>query len=524
MGEGLAFGRYHLRGLLGRGGMGEVWLAEARGVGAFRKAVVIKRVAPELAASEAFRARFLAEGALAVSLSHPNIVQVFDLGDEGGEPFLAMEHVDGWDLSTVLTGLEARGERLPPPLALRVLCALAEALGYAHRRGVIHRDVSPGNVMLDRHGAIKLVDFGVAALAGAATSGLKVAWASPEQLRGEVAAAPSDVFSLGVLAWTLLAGVHPYRGLDDASTRRGLMGAWRWEGEAAWRSALLQLTAVIVDERLADGDAAARILRELAATLGPVPGPEELGDWLSTRLSADGPGDASFDTLLVGSLSRGDVGRDRTLTRAPVEVDGSTRGAPSDSPAARALPAQLRRLTGLVGLGLLVAAIPAVVTSSTQPERVAVPGSPVPALAESVPVVEASERHEAAFTVEGLPKVPEVRPEAPPAPPEAVALPPEALPAVTARAAPRTHRAAGPASAGRFEPRPGRVRFRVLPASARLVVDGLSVSHGGGVIELALPAGAHQLRIESLEGQVLERRFALAPDERLNLRTLEVPP
>ena len=555
--EGLPFGRYRLLGRLARGGMGEVWLAEARGAGDFRKQVVIKRVAPELSQRPQFVSRFLAEGRLAVALSHPNIVQVFDLDEEAGEPFLAMEHVDGWDLGEVLTALDAQRDLMPAALAVRLLVALAEALGYAHRRGVVYRDVSPGNVMLDRHGAIKLVDFGVAALTGEALAGLKVAWASPEQLAGSPTDARSDVYSLGVLAWTLLAGIHPYRGADDAesASRLGAPADWRGTPRAGAEPILRQMTEHEVGRRLADGDAAARALRALSAGLGPQPGPEELGAWLAASPLVVDRRDDRFETLLLGGLGRGGAAAaaDRTLTRtgAPPSHD-----APAVFPAAQAVSegagpsspqrGALRAPWAVAGLVLGLAAAGAIwrwssressVTGSSEvaaagnggsgplvvPERAAVdPHVPAP-VKTAVGPQEASER------VRGLlaaPRSGEPVGNQPP-PPESARVSVSKPPAISAVVGPRDpsrSRLAPRSASGALKPLTGRVRFRVLPASARVSIDGASLQHREGVFELELRPGEHTLSLEVPDGSRLDRRFVVVAGETANLRTITVPP
>ncbi len=531
--EGLPFGRYRLLGRLGRGGMGEIWLAESRGVGDFRKQVVLKRVAPELARRPEFRERFLAEGELAVSLSHPNIVQVFELGEEGDEPFLTMEHVDGWDLADVLAALAHDGSRMPLPLALRVLTALAEALGYAHRRGVVHRDVSPGNVMLDRHGAVKLVDFGVAALAGAAGSGLKEDWAPPEQLAGDPASTGSDVFSLGVVAWTLIAGTHPYRAgaAGETSRRRASPELWSGMLPTGWESALRAMTALQPAHRTSDGDAAARIFRELAVSTGPLSGPEELGAWVESQMPRARVPDADFDTLLIGGLARkgGPALPERTLTRAP-------SGASSSGGVSLATKEQFepppddqtpRRPWRWITLGLAGATFLALVWCNSGAAPTAAQSSGVPAVALSAfPFVGASWLQtlprEAAAPGPASPEPPATAPHRP----STVEPGPEvgrALPADTPAPPSGPRRGLASTIPRRIAPL-ATVRLRILPATARLLVDGRPTHRSDGVVELRLSPGSHQLTLEAPSGARLEREVHLSPGEVVNLRTLEVGP
>ncbi len=335
----LPFGRYHLLRPLGRGGMGEVFLAESRGAAGFRKRLVIKRILPELAREPRFVARFLAEGRLVVQLHHPHIVQVLDMGEVDGEIFLAMEYVDGWDLAAVLRTLEARSERMPLDLALVVLIAVAEALAYAHTAvgedgaplGIVHRDVSPSNVVIGRQGAVKLLDFGIAAAgrdAGRDGGGGKVAWMSPEQARGEVATAQSDLFSFGIVAHELLTGGHPFRGYSDGQTLERIMeasavGLSKLQG-AGLPPGLVGLVAALLGRdpaaRPRDAAEVVRRLREVALGTRSLAGFEELSAWLEPRMgAADGPGGFDVEGLLGIGLGRAMVGggRDRTVTRLP---------------------------------------------------------------------------------------------------------------------------------------------------------------------------------------------------------------
>ena len=171
-----AFGRYRLLERLGEGGMAEVYKAKSFGVEGFEKVLVIKRILPKLAEHPKFVDMFVHEAKLAVRLSHANIVQVFDLGrvdHPGGEPtsyFIAMEYVPGLDLATLLA--RCRKQKIPVPLGMCVFIAaeVAKALDHAHRRrdeqsrplGIVHRDISPQNILISWEGEVKVTDFGIA--------------------------------------------------------------------------------------------------------------------------------------------------------------------------------------------------------------------------------------------------------------------------------------------------------------------------------------------------------------------------
>ncbi|MEO8702877.1 MAG: serine/threonine-protein kinase [Kofleriaceae bacterium] len=209
-------GRYELLIELGRGGMAELFLGRLHAAGGFAKLVAIKRILPHLAQDKQFTELFLNEGQIAARLSHPNVCQVFELDDAGGELFLAMEYLDGvsWD---VLIAAAPHAKVLA--LTAGVLAQASEGLHYAHTlrdleghaTAIIHRDVSPQNLFVTVDGVCKVLDFGVAKLMtdGPRTrSGVvkgKLPYMAPEQIRGEDVDARTDVFSLGVCAWEALA-------------------------------------------------------------------------------------------------------------------------------------------------------------------------------------------------------------------------------------------------------------------------------------------------------------------------------
>ena len=173
------FGRYKLLEPLGRGGVSEVYKAKSFGVEGFEKILVIKRILPHLASNQAFIDMFVHEAKLAVRLSHANIVQVFDLGlvtDGTATPayYIAMEYVAGLDVASLLKRSRRRSEILPVELCLYVVAEIAKGLDHAHRRrdeqmrplGIVHRDVSPQNVLLSWEGEVKVTDFGIAKARG----------------------------------------------------------------------------------------------------------------------------------------------------------------------------------------------------------------------------------------------------------------------------------------------------------------------------------------------------------------------
>ena len=218
------FGRFQLIERIGRGGMAEVFSAVARGVQGFERTFVVKRIRPDKSDSPKFVQAFCEEARISALLRHPNIVQVYDFGHIDGAYFMAMEHLDGSDLSSVMRALRAQGRAMPPSVAAFIARDIARALHHAHTLalpdgapgGIVHRDVTPSNIMLLKAGGVKILDFGLAKAAALARvqdgAGKKprlagkVAYMSPELVRGTPIDHRSDIFSLGVVLWEMVAG------------------------------------------------------------------------------------------------------------------------------------------------------------------------------------------------------------------------------------------------------------------------------------------------------------------------------
>jgi serine/threonine protein kinase len=212
--------KYRLLGQLARGGMADVFLARADGIGGFERLLVIKRILPELASDTELVRMFLDEARTAATLHHAHIVQVHEVDVADGHVFYAMEHLHGQDVATTLHRLASRERRLPLGNAIAITVAVAAGLHYAHERcasdghplDIVHRDVAPGNVVVTYDGNIKLIDFGIAKAANNLSRtrfGLfkgRLPYASPEQCRCEPVDRRTDVFSLGVMLYELTTG------------------------------------------------------------------------------------------------------------------------------------------------------------------------------------------------------------------------------------------------------------------------------------------------------------------------------
>jgi serine/threonine-protein kinase len=233
-----AFGKYRLLRRLGSGGMAEAYLAEQEGHAGFARTVVVKRVLPHLADKPEFTRMLVHEARIAARLQHDNIAQIYDLGHVGDTYFITMEYVAGVELAT-LCELAEFAHRTPLPYGpiARIILDVCAGLHHAHGAtdtlgrplGLVHRDVSPPNVMVTREGTTKLIDFGVAkatAEAGETAAGAmkgKHAYMSPEQVRGRPLDARSDLFAVGILLWELVTGKRLFRRDADYLTVRAVV-------------------------------------------------------------------------------------------------------------------------------------------------------------------------------------------------------------------------------------------------------------------------------------------------------------
>lgn len=240
------FGRYRVMARLGRGGMAEVFVTAAEGAAGVRKLAVVKRLRADLVkdedpeaieAAERFRAMFLAEAQLSARLNHPNIVHTYEVGEESGSLFIAMEYVEGQSLHSLQSALKRAGKGIPAGMSVRIVCEVLSGLHYAHeltdivgdKLVIVHRDVSPQNVMLTYDGGVKLVDFGVAkasyssAATEIGTMKGKVRYMAPEQVAGASVDRRADLFAAGVVLWELLAQKRLTRGATDAQALLALV-------------------------------------------------------------------------------------------------------------------------------------------------------------------------------------------------------------------------------------------------------------------------------------------------------------
>ena len=230
---GIPFGRYQLLKKIASGGMGQVLLAK-KGQDDFEKLVVLKRILPHLVEDEEFFTMFRDEAKITMRLDHPNIARINEFGVEAGVHYIEMEYVAGEDVRRIEKRAAAASKGIPIGIILRIIADAAAGLDFAHKAkdakgmplGLVHRDVSPQNILVGFDGSVKLIDFGVAKAAGRAqhtATGIlkgKFPYMSPEQAEGTDLDCRSDVFALGIVLWEQLTGRRLFKGENDIATQR----------------------------------------------------------------------------------------------------------------------------------------------------------------------------------------------------------------------------------------------------------------------------------------------------------------
>ncbi len=301
------FGRYQLLEKIGSGGMAEVFKARMRGEEGFEKIVAIKRIVPHMAANDAFITMFVDEAKLAAQLNHNNITHIYDLGKVEAWHYIAMEFVEGKDLRTLLKLGKERSYPLPPELALFIAAKIANALDYAHRRpaadgtelNLVHRDVSPQNILISYEGDIKLCDFGIAKAASKVSTTIsgalkgKLQYMSPEQAWGKRVDRRSDIFSLGAVLHEMLTGAPLFEGDTDMSileqvregeveppSRRGVEVSKRVD------QIVLKALAKNPQERYQNASEMEKDLHAVLYAFQPSPGPADVAIYVHRLLEA----------------------------------------------------------------------------------------------------------------------------------------------------------------------------------------------------------------------------------------------
>jgi eukaryotic-like serine/threonine-protein kinase len=323
---GTPIGKYIIQRKLAEGGMAEIFLASSFGPERFEKQVIIKRIRPAIADDAAFVEMFVTEARLASRLNHANIVQVFDFDRHEGTLFIAMEYIRGKSLAQAHQRARELSVPLLPVLASQIVAEVARGLSFAHRLtergeplGLVHRDVTPQNVLVSYEGAVKLTDFGIAkAGTRASTVGMlkgKFAYMSPEQARGEPVDSRTDIFALGITLWELLCGGRLFDGDSDIAVLRAVQERTVVPPQQLNPAVLPTLSAIVM--RCLERDRARRFQSA-----------QELERALSRYLSASG---ASPEDTDVGAWMRElfpiEAARTENTDLQPAPIPGRLTGA-----------------------------------------------------------------------------------------------------------------------------------------------------------------------------------------------------
>ncbi len=420
------FGQYELLERIASGGMAELFRARRTGVEGFQKIVAIKKILPHIADNDEFITMFADEAKLAAQLNHPNIVHIYDLGKiEAGGYFIAMEYVDGLDLRTILRSGRDADLPLPVPLAVYVATKMASALDYAHRRRdargeelrIVHRDVSPQNILISHEGEIKLCDFGIAKadrkVSQTETGSLKgkLQYMSPEQAWGKAIDLRSDLFSLGSVLHEMLTGERLFRGDSDLTVLELVRKAEVGPPSAVNPEVPGPLDAVVIkalarepQERYATGAEMLRDLETVLYSYTPAPGSADLAIYLNrlgeAQASAGAPAAVAAREVPRTPLPPPPPPPARLDAPTPVPVDDSGSPAAEGGVFGSFSPARIESERGnrrpiyigiaaVLVLGGLLALFLGRKSSPAPPETASPPATTPLSVASNLPVVEA---------------------------------------------------------------------------------------------------------------------------------------
>ncbi len=335
------FGRYNLIRKVAQGGMAEIFLAKFQGIGGFEKKIIIKRILPRFSENQEFIKMLIHEAKTAVQLHHQNIVQIYDLGKVRDTYFISMEYIRGKDLRTVLNRLKSQGQTMPEQLAVFIAREVCKGLDYAHHitdqngepLNLVHRDISPPNILLSLEGEVKIIDFGIAKATSQATdtqAGVfkgKFAYMAPEQATGLPVDRRSDIFAIGLILWEMLTNKKLLEAESDVLTleRAKHIDSYAPPFEEYDIPEQLEhiIRRAIKQDREARYQTAGEIARDLTVYLNlKYPGFSEtdLADFLRTLFNLDRRRGAAADTVTHGQGERSLTGSD--FFRA---LDGTAR-------------------------------------------------------------------------------------------------------------------------------------------------------------------------------------------------------
>jgi serine/threonine protein kinase len=476
-------GPFELLRRLGAGGMAETFVALRRGPAGFEQRVCIKRILPAYESDREFVTSFLSEARTSAALRHANIVQVLDFGEHEGSHYLALELIDGLDLRGVLQ----RDTALDPELVALIAAEIASALAYAHagdedRPALIHRDVSPSNVLVSKNGEIKLTDFGIARVVGGTlhtASGVikgKIPYMPPEYVDGGQFDARGDLFALGVMMFELLHGFRPFDGDSELDTLRRIAAGDRQPFTASAGPGLIACIERLIAKDPAQRFADARELLDALPTVHTHRARKRLAELVRARTSKL-PGDSLPPSWQLGAEHA------RTIPVTPSSPARSVRPPPAST---QVLMPSRKALLALGASTLVLVAV--VVTALFRlPQGPASASAPplLPAVPE-LPALAAAEPAEPALA------------EHTQQPSAALEAPLEEPPPTSEEPAPKT------------KPKQAELNVVVLPFG-EVWVDGKHL--GQSPLRLKLPPGSHEIGVG--EGRAREKRTVhLAAGER----------
>lgn len=313
--EGIKFGDYILLEKIGHGGMAELYKAKKRGEEGFQKIMAIKKILPHLSDNQELVTMFIDEAKIAAQLSHQNIANIFDFGKINNIFYIAMEYVDGFDLKKILSRAKELNVRVPHKLAAYIACQIASALDYAHHKrdmqnkdlNIVHRDVSPQNILISREGEVKLVDFGISkaeskihhTVKGALKG--KLLYMSPEQAWGKQVDKRSDLFSLGIVLCEMVSGKVLFEDSSEfdvlEKVRSGRIPLLENEMTLLpprLKAVIDKILQIDITKRCQNAGELVKDLHEYLHAGGPVPSPKDLAAFM-TRLFPDFFGLAESD-------------------------------------------------------------------------------------------------------------------------------------------------------------------------------------------------------------------------------------
>lgn len=522
---GVRFGKYVLHARVGAGGMAEVWRATLPGASGVHKPCVVKRIRPELAADPEFVRMFVDEARISISLQHGNLVPILDFGEVDGSYYLAMEYVHGKDLRAVLDETRRRREIVPIEPATLIAIEVCRGLAYAHGKtspdkhslGLVHRDVSPSNILLSFEGDVKLSDFGIAKVHSrtrvtmATSLKGKVPYMSPEQASGNRVDSRTDIWAVGVVLYEMLTGRRPFQGADRVATlglvREGAFQPPRTHRpdlptdlDEAIRVALAKDPADRFQEARAMQVVLTRFLGRYDSTITSVDLRTHLARLFPEEIEALEPGADpdkttvdEFDQAVRDAWSMGADRRTmshRSVPEAEEEAAGAGATSVDSSPEAGTVP-ETRPSKPEPPVPSVPSVPPAVPSRSRRwlaiPLSLAVGGAVALVIAPSIGL----ERSEPA-TAAPPPIAPLALPPLPPAPATVIASPPPT---------PASAEPEGTSAPERAAPRPTGTLVVNSTPWAQVFVDGRRRAESTPAV-VRLPVGRHQVRLVNPEQNV----------------------